>query len=148
MIGTTGFSQEQIKKIKMAAQHAIIIRAGNMSLGVNLLVQLTKQVSAVLDKQYDIEILEMHHNKKIDAPSGTALMLGEAAAKGRGITLRTLKTPFLIRRASKGKIGFASQRYTLLRAHVIFSVLMNVGFETCGHNRMVCSWSRKGTCRL
>ncbi len=128
VIGTTGFSQEQIKKIKMAAQHAIIIRAGNMSLGVNLLVQLTKQVSAVLDKQYDIEILEMHHNKKIDAPSGTALMLGEAAAKGRGITLEDPSKHSIFNRREervKGKIGFASLRGgDVVGEHdVIFSAL-------------------------
>jgi len=64
-----------------------IVKSGNMSLGVNLLAALVKRVAQTLDENYDIEILEMHHNKKIDAPSGTALMLGRAAAAGRGINL-------------------------------------------------------------
>ncbi len=87
VIGTTGLSEVDIAKIDAAARHATIIRAGNMSLGVNLLVQLTKQVAAALDADFDIEIVEAHHRHKVDAPSGTALMLGEAAADGRGIKL-------------------------------------------------------------
>ena len=80
VIGTTGMTHEDLAKLKPAARHATIIRAGNMSLGVNLLVQLTKQVAAALDEDFDIEVIEAHHNQKVDAPSGTALMLGEAAA--------------------------------------------------------------------
>ncbi len=87
VIGTTGFAEDDLKKINAAARHATIIRAGNMSLGVNLLVQLTKKVAAALDDDYDIEVIEAHHNQKVDAPSGTALMLGEAAAEGRGVSL-------------------------------------------------------------
>jgi len=113
VIGTTGFSKEQIKKIEIASQHAIIIRAGNMSLGINMLTQLTKQVSAALDDQYDIEIVEMHHNKKLDAPSGTALMLGGAAAKGRQISLNNPSSQSIFDKKSeraRGEIGFASIR--------------------------------------
>ena len=73
--------------IAKAASRAPIVKSGNMSLGVNLLAALVKRVAQTLDEDYDIEILEMHHNKKIDAPSGTALMLGRAAAAGRGIDL-------------------------------------------------------------
>ena len=73
--------------IAKAASRAPIVKSGNMSLGVNLLAALVKRVAQTLDENYDIEILEMHHNKKIDAPSGTALMLGRAAAAGRGINL-------------------------------------------------------------
>lgn len=87
VIGTTGMTEDDLTKIAAAARHATIVRAGNMSLGVNLLVQLTKQVAAALDEDYDIEVIEAHHNQKVDAPSGTALMLGQAAADGRGVSL-------------------------------------------------------------
>lgn len=87
VIGTTGMSEDEIAALEPAARHAVIVRAGNMSLGVNLLTQLTKRVAAALDEDYDIEIIEAHHNQKVDAPSGTALMLGEAAAEGRGVKL-------------------------------------------------------------
>jgi 4-hydroxy-tetrahydrodipicolinate reductase len=87
VMGTTGFTGEDEAKIEAAARHATIIKAGNMSLGVNLLTALTKKVAEALDEDFDIEVLEMHHRHKVDAPSGTALMLGEAAAQGRGIDL-------------------------------------------------------------
>ncbi|CUH47388.1 4-hydroxy-tetrahydrodipicolinate reductase [Ruegeria atlantica] len=87
VIGTTGMSDEQIAALEPASRHAVIVRAGNMSLGVNLLVQLTKKVAAALDEDFDIEIIEGHHHHKVDAPSGTALMLGEAAAEGRRVDL-------------------------------------------------------------
>jgi 4-hydroxy-tetrahydrodipicolinate reductase len=87
IIGTTGLSGDDMAKIKAAARHAVIIQSGNMSLGVNLLASLVKQAAAALGPEFDIEIVEMHHRHKVDAPSGTALLLGEAAAKGRGIEL-------------------------------------------------------------
>ncbi|WP_319545520.1 4-hydroxy-tetrahydrodipicolinate reductase [Ruegeria conchae] len=87
VIGTTGMSDEQIVALEPASRHAVIVRAGNMSLGVNLLMQLTKKVAAALDEDFDIEVIEGHHHHKVDAPSGTALMLGEAAAEGRGVKL-------------------------------------------------------------
>ncbi|MBV2360130.1 4-hydroxy-tetrahydrodipicolinate reductase [Thalassococcus sp. CAU 1522] len=87
VIGTTGLERKHLDQIALAARHAVIVRAGNMSLGVNLLTQITKQVAAALDADWDIEIVEAHHNRKVDAPSGTALMLGEAAAEGRGVAL-------------------------------------------------------------
>ena len=87
VLGTTGFSEKEMAAIAAAARHAAIIRSGNFSLGVNLLAGLTKRVAAILGPQFDIEIVEMHHRMKVDAPSGTALMLGEAAAEGRGISL-------------------------------------------------------------
>ncbi|PZX47192.1 dihydrodipicolinate reductase [Roseinatronobacter thiooxidans] len=87
VIGTTGFSDEDLAAIAQAGQTGRIVRAGNMSLGVNLLVKLTRQVAAALGTEYDIEIVEAHHRHKVDAPSGTALMLGEAAAAGRGVAL-------------------------------------------------------------
>jgi len=87
VIGTTGFSQQDERRVADAAKRGTIVKSGNMSLGVNLLVALVKQVASSLDDDFDIEIVEMHHNKKIDAPSGTALMLGRAAAEARGINL-------------------------------------------------------------
>src|ERR1700721_4197667 len=87
VIGTTGLSAEEEALLGKAATRAPMVKSGNMSVGVNLLVALTKRAAHTLGEDYDIEILEMHHNKKIDAPSGTALMLGRAAAAGRGINL-------------------------------------------------------------
>jgi 4-hydroxy-tetrahydrodipicolinate reductase len=113
VIGTTGLSGDDEKKIAAASRHARIVKAGNMSLGVNLLVALTKRIAQALDEDFDIEVLEMHHRHKVDAPSGTALMLGEAAAEGRGIALESHS----IRgrdghtgARKRGAIGFASLR--------------------------------------
>ncbi len=88
VIGTTGLEAEHLAKIEAASRHAVIVRAGNMSLGVNLLVRLTQKVAAALDADWDVEVVEAHHRMKVDAPSGTALMLGQAAADGRGMSLR------------------------------------------------------------
>ena len=87
IIGTTGLSAADEAAIATAAQRAVVVKSGNMRLGVNLLAALVKRVAKTLDADFDIEILEMHHNRKIDAPSGTALMLGRAAAEGRGVNL-------------------------------------------------------------
>ena len=87
VIGTTGMTKDDLAHIAEAARDGVIVRAGNMSLGVNLLVALTKQVAQALDPDYDIEVIEAHHRHKVDAPSGTALMLGQAAAEGRGVSL-------------------------------------------------------------
>jgi 4-hydroxy-tetrahydrodipicolinate reductase len=88
VIGTTGFSEDEEEKLTAAARHATIVKSGNMSLGVNLLSVLVERAAAALDaSDFDIEIVEMHHRHKVDAPSGTALLLGEAAARGRGIDL-------------------------------------------------------------
>jgi len=88
VMGTTGFSAEDEKKIAAAARHATIVKSGNMSLGVNLLAALTRKVAASLGEEFDIEVLEMHHKHKVDAPSGTALLLGQAAAEGRSVNLQ------------------------------------------------------------
>lgn len=87
VIGTTGMSDADVARLEPASRHAVIVKAGNMSLGVNLLTLLTRKVAAALDEDFDIEIVEAHHKHKVDAPSGTALMLGEAAAEGRGVEL-------------------------------------------------------------
>lgn len=113
VIGTTGLSDEDLKAISAAAHHAVIVRAGNMSLGVNLLVQLTKKVAAALDEDFDIEVIEAHHNKKVDAPSGTALMLGEAAAEGRGVSLPDVRDSGrdgITGARKRGDIGFVAIR--------------------------------------
>ena len=89
VIGTTGMSAADDAFVAEAAEKTAIVKSGNMSLGVNLLAVLTKKVAQALDADFDIEIVEMHHNKKVDAPSGTALLFGEAAAAGRGIDLAT-----------------------------------------------------------
>jgi 4-hydroxy-tetrahydrodipicolinate reductase len=89
VIGTTGIGEDGEAKIRAAARHARIVKSGNMSLGVNLLAVMVKKVAAALGEDFDIEVLEMHHKHKIDAPSGTALLLGKAAAEGRGIDLKT-----------------------------------------------------------
>jgi 4-hydroxy-tetrahydrodipicolinate reductase len=113
VIGTTGLSAADEAAIAEAARGATIVKAGNMSLGVNLLLAITRKVAEALDADYDIEVLEMHHNRKVDAPSGTALMLGRAAAEGRGVDLaavseRTRDGHTGPRR--RGDIGFAALR--------------------------------------
>lgn len=113
VIGTTGFSAEDEAAIAEAAMRIAIVKSGNMSLGVNLLAALTRRVAATLDESFDIEIVEMHHNRKVDAPSGTALMLGEAAAKGRAIELAAMSERGRDGHTGArrpGAIGFASLR--------------------------------------
>ncbi len=113
VIGTTGLTPADEAQIAAAARHAPIIKAGNMSLGVNLLVALTRRVAEALDEDFDIEIVEMHHRDKVDAPSGTALMLGAAAAEGRAIDLaqRSVRVRDGVTGArQRGDIGFATLR--------------------------------------
>jgi 4-hydroxy-tetrahydrodipicolinate reductase len=113
VIGTTGLSPENEKLIATAAQRSAIVKSGNMSLGVNLVAALVRRVAKALDEDFDIEIVEMHHNKKIDAPSGTALMFGRAAAEGRGITLEQHSERGRDGHTGareRGAIGFASLR--------------------------------------
>ncbi len=113
VIGTTGLEATHLARIAAAARHAVIVRAGNMSLGVNLLVQLTKQVAAALDEDFDIEVVEAHHRMKMDAPSGTALMLGQAAAAGRGVALDSVADAGrngVTGVRGRGRIGFSSIR--------------------------------------
>ncbi|PFG65000.1 dihydrodipicolinate reductase [Thioclava sp. ES.031] len=113
VIGTTGMDEDDIAALAPCARHAVIVRAGNMSLGVNLLTQLTKKVAQALDADWDIEVIEAHHNKKVDAPSGTALMLGEAAAEGRGISLednRESGRDGITGARKHGAIGFSAIR--------------------------------------
>ncbi len=113
VIGTTGLGPAHLARIAAAARHAVIVRSGNMSLGVNLLMRLTERVAAALDAAFDIEIVEAHHRGKVDAPSGTALMLGEAAARGRGVALGAVADrgrDGITGPRGEGRIGFSSIR--------------------------------------
>lgn len=113
VIGTTGLSDDDLVKLTAAARHAVIVRAGNMSLGINLLAKLTRMVAAALDDDFDIEVVEAHHNQKVDAPSGTALMLGAAAAEGRGVKLADVADrgrDGIVGARTKGDIGFTAIR--------------------------------------
>ncbi|WP_298859586.1 4-hydroxy-tetrahydrodipicolinate reductase [uncultured Sulfitobacter sp.] len=113
VIGTTGMTAQEIAHLAAPAERAVIVRAGNMSLGVNLLTLLTKKVAAALDEDFDIEIIESHHNQKVDAPSGTALMLGEAAAEGRGVALADVSDSGrdgITGARKRGDIGFSAIR--------------------------------------
>jgi 4-hydroxy-tetrahydrodipicolinate reductase len=113
VIGTTGLSDSDIAALDAAARHAVIVRAGNMSLGVNLLTRLAQQVAEALDADFDVEIVEAHHRHKVDAPSGTALMLGEAVARGRGVALADVTDSGrdgITGARRPGDIGFAAIR--------------------------------------
>jgi len=113
VIGATGLSEAQLAAVARAAEKAPIVQTYNYSLGVNMLAGLVRQAARALGPEYDIEIFEAHHRRKVDAPSGTALMLGEAAAEGRGVSLSNAQ-----RRARdgitgarpEGEIGFSVMR--------------------------------------
>lgn len=113
VIGTTGFAPAQIAEIEAAARKTAIVFAPNMSVGINLLMALTEKVASILGNDWDIEVLEMHHNRKVDAPSGTALGLGEAAAKGRNVVLKDVAQRVRDGHTGArrpGDIGFATLR--------------------------------------
>lgn len=113
VVGTTGLEPAHLARLRAAARHAVVVRAGNMSVGVNILTELTRRVAAALGSEYDVEIVEMHHRHKVDAPSGTALMLGEAAAQGRGVALDEMSERGRDGNTGArkpGAIGFASLR--------------------------------------
>ncbi len=113
VVGTTGLSDFDETALDKAAEAVVIVQAGNYSLGVNLLKSLTKQVAQKLGVDWDIEIVEMHHKHKVDAPSGTAIMLGESAAEGRGSRLADLRADVrdgITDEREEGSIGFAALR--------------------------------------
>ena len=114
LVGTTGLQPEHHKMIEEAATQVAVIHAPNTSLGINVLKGLVEQATARLGPDWDIEILEMHHRNKVDAPSGTALMLGQSAAKGRGATVQELSRFDRISEhphaREPGTIGYASLR--------------------------------------
>ncbi|HAW34254.1 MAG TPA: 4-hydroxy-tetrahydrodipicolinate reductase [Alphaproteobacteria bacterium] len=113
IVGTTGLTAEQTDVLKKCAEKTVIVAAPNMSVGVNLLFALVKRAAAVLDPSYDVEIVEMHHRNKADAPSGTALGLGRAAAEGRQVALDDVaryERHGIIGARPAGEIGFAALR--------------------------------------
>jgi 4-hydroxy-tetrahydrodipicolinate reductase len=113
VIGTTGISAEEDAEIKAAAANTVIMKTGNYSLGVNMLAALVKKAAAALGEEFDIEILEMHHRNKVDAPSGTAYLLGKAAADGRAISLKDKSVRVrdgITGARNSGDIGFATLR--------------------------------------
>lgn len=110
VVGTTGFSAEDLAALGRAARHTPIIQSYNMSLGVNLLAALVRQAARALDPAWDIEVVEMHHRHKIDAPSGTAILLGRAAAEGRAVDFDAVKAIDRDGRRPDGAIGFATLR--------------------------------------
>lgn len=113
LIGTTGLEPEHHVLIDKAAKHIPVLQTGNTSLGVNLLAALVEQAASRLGDDWDVEIVEMHHRHKVDAPSGTALLLGEAAARGRGIALAEHSErgrDGITGARAKGAIGFAALR--------------------------------------
>ena len=113
VIGTTGLNEEQQAAVVKASDSVAVIQSANFSVGINLLLELTSQVSSILGSDYDIEIFEMHHRHKIDAPSGTALALGKAAADGRGVDLETVSERTRDGHTgarNQGNIGFATLR--------------------------------------
>ncbi len=124
VIGTTGFDDAGKRAISAAAQDIAIVFAANMSIGVNVATELVERASRALHADYDIEVLEAHHNKKVDAPSGTALMLGEAAARGIGKPLADLAVHDrhgVTGERAKGAIGFASLRAgDIVGDHTVF----------------------------
>ena len=113
IVGTTGLSASDEKDLAVAAKNTVIVQAANFSIGVNVLLALVERAAATLDEDFDIEIFEAHHKNKVDAPSGTALALGKAAAQGRGVDLK--KTADYARhgdtgKRKKGAIGFSVAR--------------------------------------
>jgi 4-hydroxy-tetrahydrodipicolinate reductase len=113
VIGTTGLSASDLDAIAQASERTVVVRSGNMSLGVNLLAVLVERAARALGPAWDVEIVEMHHKAKVDAPSGTALLLGEAAARGRGVELSDHSARArdgLTGPRRPGDIGFASLR--------------------------------------
>lgn len=113
VIGTTGLGAEQRAQLAKTALLTPIVFAPNMSQGVNLLLDIVRQVAAALDDSFDIEVVEVHHGRKVDAPSGTALALGQAAAKGRGVAfdeVAVLSREGITGARKRGDIGFATLR--------------------------------------
>lgn len=113
VIGTTGLEDRHHVAIDNAARQVAVLQTGNTSLGVTLLARLVREAAASLGPEWDIEIVEMHHRMKVDAPSGTALLLGEAAAAGRGIDLadhRESGRDGHTGARQQGAIGFAALR--------------------------------------
>jgi len=124
VIGTTGLDADHHRAIDEAARRIAVLQAANMSLGVNLLAQLVREAAARLGEEWDVEIAEMHHRHKADAPSGTALMLGGAAAEGRGVALDAV--------ADRGRDGLTGAR---MPGHIGFAALR--GGSVAGDHQVI-----------
>jgi len=137
VVGSTGLSDEDAEHLRRAARHTSVVWADNMSLGINLLTALVEQVSARLGTEFDIEIVEMHHRHKVDAPSGTALALGHAAARGRGVNLENVAArgrDGLTGARKPGDIGFAALRGgEVIGDHTVSFVGSNERIELSHH---------------
>ena len=113
IVGTTGLSNDQLLALQEWSRDYALVYSGNYSLGVNMLAELVRRAAQSLGPDWDIEVLETHHRHKVDAPSGTALLLGEAAAEGRGASLKDLRlAPYdgVTGERPEGKIGFSVRR--------------------------------------
>lgn len=121
VLATTGFSDAQLEQIEKASESVAIFRSANMSLGINVLLELVKKAAAVLGDSYDIEIVEKHHNRKVDAPSGTALMIADAAASGLNFKPEYVYERHSVRQSrEKQEIGISSMRGgTIVGVHEI-----------------------------
>jgi 4-hydroxy-tetrahydrodipicolinate reductase len=137
LIGTTGLTDEQKQTIQNQATHSAILLSANTSLGVNILVAMARKMASLLGSEYDIEILESHHRHKIDAPSGTALALGQAVAEGRGIALKEAANFDRQQKTGarkKDEIGFASLRGgSIVGDHSVFFIGENEQIEIAHH---------------
>ncbi|HWK89708.1 MAG TPA: 4-hydroxy-tetrahydrodipicolinate reductase, partial [Longimicrobium sp.] len=113
VVGTTGLMPEEEAMLRQQAERSPVLRSANFSVGVNLLLALAERAAAVLGDDYDVEIVEAHHRRKVDAPSGTALALGESVAKGRGVGLADVRVDGRSGRPGerpRGQVGFHSVR--------------------------------------
>lgn len=123
IVGTTGLSEDDLARLRAASSRCAVVQSGNMSLGVNLLAALVRKAAAALGEDFDIEIVEMHHRMKVDAPSGTAFLLGEAAAEGRAISLKDRSVRVrdgVTGPRTPGDIGFATVRGgTIVGEHTV-----------------------------
>ena len=111
--GTTGFDDEQKQRLALCARNTVIIWSANTSIGIGLLSNLSQKIAELLGEDYDVEIIEMHHRNKIDSPSGTALALGEAVAKGRNLNFKEVckkSRDGVAQKRSKKEIGISSIR--------------------------------------
>jgi 4-hydroxy-tetrahydrodipicolinate reductase len=130
VIGTTGFGDEHFALIDAAARDIAVLHAPNMSLGVNMLAFLVRETAAKLGPDWDIEIVELHHRNKVDAPSGTALLLGESAAEARGVDLGAV--------SDRGRDGMTGPR---TKGHIGFAVIR--GGTAAGEHQVLFAGDRE-----
>ena len=150
IVGTTGLSDEDEAALRAAGDRTPVVYAPNFSVGVNLLMALTERAAAILGDDYDLEIVEMHHRRKVDAPSGTALGLGRAAAKGRGVALEQVWCKARDGHTGarrKGEIGFATLRGgDVIGDHTVMFAAEEERIELT-HKASTCAVFAKGAVR-